>query len=182
MAPLSPQIALVATVPVVGGTVVAGLALLVLLVVVLRQRRAAREAQQAQESTRAELEAVRARLDALGAQVDRAGRKPVGEVEFLITDAGEVLAADQLTAVPDRLVLSTALGNPLLKTVALGHGVRHALRAESRSRIVSAVRRETRRARKERRREMRVAWREYRARQQGDVDLLGASEEQGDAA
>ena len=63
---------------------------------------------------------------------------------------------------PDRVVLSATLGEPLVRAVALGHGVRRALSAESRNRIRFEMRREVRRARKQRRREMKDAWRRSR--------------------
>ena len=66
--------------------------------------------------------------------------------------------------VSDRVVLNAALGEPLVRAVALGHGVRRALSAETRHRIRFEMRREAKRARKQRRREMRDAWREARVR------------------
>lgn len=47
---------------------------------------------------------------------------------------------------------SVTLGEPLLKAVAFGYGVRRALSPESRNRIAFEMRREVKRARKERRR------------------------------
>jgi hypothetical protein len=85
--------------------------------------------------------------------------------EFLITDAG---APEPEAAVRDRVVLSATLGEPLVRVVAFGHGLRRALSAESRNRIRFAMRREVRRARKSRRQEMREAWRRMRAEQLGD--------------
>lgn len=85
--------------------------------------------------------------------------------EFLITDAGEQ-AGDQMIddqAIDDRVVLSAALGAPLVKAAAFGYGVRRALSPRSLNRIRFEMRREVRRARKERRREMRQAWRDLRA-------------------
>jgi hypothetical protein len=49
-------------------------------------------------------------------------------------------------------VVSVTLAGPLIKVAALSHGVRHALREESRMRIGYAVRRELKRQRKLRRR------------------------------
>ena len=46
--------------------------------------------------------------------------------------------------VPDRVVLSATVGEPLVKAVAFGHGVRRALSAESRNRIWFEMRREVR--------------------------------------
>ncbi len=72
---------------------------------------------------------------------------------------------EPLPTVPDRVVLSATLGEPLVKAVALGHGVRRALAPQTRNRIRFAMRREVKRARKVRRREMREAWREMKTRQ-----------------
>src|SRR5206468_817921 len=81
---------------------------------------------------------------------------------YLITDAGIERAAP---TVPDRLVLSATLGEPLVKVVALGHGLTRALSAESRNKIRFEMRREVRRARKQRRRDMKEAWRQRRGEQ-----------------
>lgn len=103
-----------------------------------------------------EQEALRERVDALVA-----ARREVRErAEFVITTAGEP-AYD--APVPDRLVLSATLGEPLLRAAALAHGLRRALSPESRNRILFEMRREVRRARKQRRQEMRQAWRKARA-------------------
>jgi len=70
----------------------------------------------------------------------------------------------------DRLVLSATVGEPLVKAMALGHGVRRALSAESRNRIWFEVRREVRRARKQRRRETKEAWRRMQAEERAAQD------------
>ena len=66
-------------------------------------------------------------------------------------------------SVPDQLVLSTTLGEPLLRTVALGHGVRRALSPQSRNRIAFAMRQQLRSSRKERKAEVRQALRQVRS-------------------
>jgi hypothetical protein len=80
--------------------------------------------------------------------------------EFIITDAG---TPQPEPAVDDRIVLSAALGEPLVKAAAFGYGVRRALSPRSLNRIRFEMRREIRRARKQRRREMRQAFRDLRA-------------------
>jgi hypothetical protein len=65
--------------------------------------------------------------------------------------------------VPDQVLLSAAFGEPLVKVLALGHGVRRALSPETRNRIGFEMRREMRRSRKVRRREMRTVWRQMRS-------------------
>jgi hypothetical protein len=80
------------------------------------------------------------------------------QTEYVITTAGDPVAdARGLQAVPERAVLSVTLGEPLVKLAAFGYGVRRALSAESRNRIAFEMRREVKRARKERRRAARRA-------------------------
>ncbi|GGF36034.1 hypothetical protein GCM10011519_06930 [Marmoricola endophyticus] len=90
------------------------------------------------------------------------------EVEYLITRVGEPDLRDeedQRPTVRDSVVLSATLGEPLVKVVALVHGLRRALSPANRNRIGFEVRQEVRRSRKVRRQEMRVAWREMKARE-----------------
>lgn len=135
--------------------VVAVAAMLAFLVLALRSLR----------HERAELTA---RLDELTTQVAvrevvRAPRVENPVAEFVITDVGTPSASREPN-VADRVVLSATLGEPLVKVAAFGHGVRRALAPETRNRIFFEMRREVRRSRKERRREMKQAWRESRMR------------------
>ncbi len=138
------------------------LLLLGLLVVLLRLRA---ETRRALVCARAETAELRARLDELTAPnlpADvHAGAVPeaIDPPAYVITDAGTEVPVG---TVRDRVVLSTTLGEPLVKAVALGHGVRRALSPESRNRIRFEMRREVRRTRKQRRREMKDAWRRER--------------------
>jgi len=135
-------------------------AVLLLLVVVLRSRAASRRELAAAVAETAEL---RERLDALSEQLERqATAEPaqVGDAAYVITDAGEPRPEPN---VPDRVVLSATVGEPLVKVVSFGHGLRRALSAESRNRIWFEMRREVRRTRKQRRREMKDAWRRMQA-------------------
>lgn len=140
----------------------------VLLVLLLRGRAATRAEVAA---ARTDAAALREQVDGLAARLDaREARSPLdddGAPAYVITDAGSVAApdlAEHRPMVSDRVVLNAALGEPLVRAVALGHGVRRALRAETRHRIRFEMRREAKRARKQRRREMRDAWREARVR------------------
>ncbi len=56
-----------------------------------------------------------------------------------------------------------ALGESLVRVLSLGYGVRRALSAENRNRIRFEMRREVRRSRKQRRRDLRTAARTLRA-------------------
>ncbi|MCW2846275.1 MAG: hypothetical protein JWR90_249 [Marmoricola sp.] len=111
---------------------------------------------------RSEIAELRARLDALTEQLERqsAAMIRVDDPAYVITDAG---APRLEPSIPDRVVLTATVGEPLLKVVAFGHGLRRALSAESRNRIGFEVRREVRRARKQRRRETKDAWRRTQA-------------------
>ncbi len=142
-------------------------ALVTLLVVALVSARRRRN------SSRADLEAILAaaqrEADLLRARLEELTAEPVaaGEQAYIITDAGhrrpEVAVPEDQIAVPDRLVLSATMGEPLVKVVAFGHGVRRALSPESRNRIWFEMRREVRAARKRRRRLVREYLRDVRA-------------------
>ena len=97
-------------------------------------------------------------------RVDQSVERP----EFVITRAGDPDEDVPAVQVPDRLVLSATLGEPMVKVAAFSHGVRHALRAESRNRIWFEMRREVRAARKRRRRLVKDYLRETRARERAD--------------
>jgi hypothetical protein len=111
----------------------------------------------------AEIAELRRRVDALSEQLERTvenDRARAGDPAYVITDAGEVRPDP---TVPDRVVLSAAVGEPLVKVLSFGHGLRRAMSAESRNRIWFEMRREVRRARKQRRRETKEAWRRMQA-------------------
>lgn len=129
--------------------------------------------------TRADLEAMlaaaqheaddlRARLEELTALLTVApGRSGTAEPAYLITDVGSTarvaVPVEEQIAVPDRLVLSATLGEPLVKVAALGHGLRRALSPESRNKIWFEMRREVRAARKRRRQLLKQYQRDVRA-------------------
>lgn len=118
-------------------------------------------------AARAETAELRARLDELSARLEQTAtaaepRHEPGETAYVITDAG---TSGTTSTVPDRVVLSATVGEPLVKVVALGHGVRRALSAESRNRIWFEMRREVRASRRRRRRENKAFVREARAAQ-----------------
>jgi hypothetical protein len=140
----------------------------VVLVVLARDRSHARaEAALA----RAEAEELRARVEELAGTLEQLRVDRERERAYLITDAGERPEPN----VPDQVVLSATVGEPLVKVVAFGHGLRRALAPESRDRIRSAVRREVRRQRKQRRREMKEAWRRMQAHEKADLRAADAA-------
>ena len=135
-----------------------GLVLLCLVPAMLVRGR--REARRDLAAAHAETELLRARLEVLEERLEDTSAALVETRDaYLITDAGIERAEPN---VPDRVVLSTAFGEPLVKVVALGHGVARALSPESRNRIWFEMRREVRRARKQRRRDMKQAYRQMR--------------------
>jgi hypothetical protein len=139
-----------------------------LLVVLGRDRRMREEL----AAARAEAADLHDRLTELERAASRQPRVTSIPAEFLITDAGIQQPQDGPggTGVPDRLVLSATLGEPLVKAVAFSHGLRRALSAESRNRIRFAMRQEVRRTRRRRRREMKEAWRRMRAEERASGD------------
>ena len=148
----------------------AGALLLVLcvLMMVLRKRAASRrQLATALAEAQAETAELRRRLDALTEKLEHQSSSMirVDDPAYVITDAGEPRPEPN---VADALVLSATVGEPLVKVVAFGHGVRRALSAESRNRIWFEMRREVRRARKQRRREMKDAWRRMQAEERAD--------------
>ena len=152
----------------VAAAVVMLLLVAVLLVVVLRSRAAARRAL---ATSHAETELLRQRLEAVEERLETTSASLVETQEaYLITDAGTLVPEPN---VPDRVVLSATFGEPLVKVVAFGHGLARALSPESRNRIWFEMKREVRRARKQRRRETKQAWRAMRADQRAAVDEAG---------
>ena len=130
---------------------------IVFAVVLRRQQRHHREElAQVLEASRAETAGLNRRIDDLVASQESL-RARATSAGLLITDAGE-----PVTQVEDRVVVSATLGAPLVKAAATAHGLRRALSPETRNRIFFEMRREVRRARKQRKREMRAAWRDAR--------------------
>lgn len=148
---------------------VALLGVVVATVAVLRLRAHRRRTAAIEAGLRAELAAAHEAAVALEQQV---ARLQESRESYLITGMGAESSAPA-RPVPDSLVLSATLGEPLVRTLAFGHGLRRALSPEVRDRIRHEVRRETRRSRKQRRREMRQAWREARAEGRFDAGAAG---------
>lgn len=69
---------------------------------------------------------------------------PPNEADWVITFDGN----DRQHTVPTQHVVSTTLGEPLIKMSAFSHGVRQALREERRAHLAYQVRREYRRRRR----------------------------------
>jgi hypothetical protein len=167
-------------VPVAAG--VLALVALILGVVLLRARS---RTERALSDARAETADLRAQLDALEQRLSRpAPRSPV-EAEFVITHLGsdDRDEADEPASRPEvssALFADLVLRETVVKAASLAHGVRRALDPETRNRIRFEMKREVKRARKQRRAETRQARREWEARQRSSLDpTLG---EEGTAA
>ncbi|MEO5653548.1 MAG: hypothetical protein ABIN79_00180 [Marmoricola sp.] len=147
-----------------------GTVLVVLVMLLLGRGRSRRELLVAQAETaelRERLEDLSARLESQAATMATTMVR-VDDPAYVITDAGAALEPN----VQDRVVLTATVGEPLVKAVAFGHGLRRALSAESRNKIWFEMGREVRRARKQRRREMKQAWRREQAEDRStDTDL-----------
>lgn len=122
-------------------------------------------AELARHQTRFEPEAPQTHTDAATPTTSTRPATAAERAEFLITTAGEQRETEAHEPVSTRLVLGAGVGESMLKAAAFGAGVRRAVSGESRNRIRYAMKREVRRARKTRRREMRDAW--VRARAEG---------------
>ena len=159
--------------------VVVAVAIVVTVVVMSGRRRLERE-----------LDASRAQLDRLGDQVDELSRQVAESAnphepsstrasrEFVITSLpgkalSTALTSPEPTDAPDPEHLSAgefasvAVGESLVRLISIGYGVRRALTAENRNRIRFAMRQEVRRARRQRRHDLKEARRHLRAQQAG---------------
>lgn len=162
----------------------ATLLLVALVLLVTRRRRSRADLERALLAAQRETDDLRHRLDELtgGSAGGPAHLEALFNpspttpepAEFVITHIGEpepTTAEVDAARVPDRLVLSATLGEPLVKVAAFSHGVRRALSAESRNRIWFEVRRETRASRRRRRQLRKRLEREYRANLRAREDL-----------
>jgi hypothetical protein len=154
--------ALVAALAAVAG---AAAALVAIALVLTRRGRSHADLEAMLVAARQETEDLRRRLDELTERTERVAAVEPHQAEFVITHVGEPDADVDRVVVPDRVVLSATLGEPLVKAAAFSHGVRRALSAESRNRIWFEMRREVRAARRRRRRLVRDYLRETRARE-----------------
>jgi hypothetical protein len=164
----------------------AGAAAMLLLVVVVftvtRRRRSWHDLEAMLAAAQQESDALRQRLEELTTrpvlpqQRTHSELRAPEQADFVITHVGEAglegTEASEAVAVPDRLVLSATLGEPLVKVAAFSHGVRRALSAESRNRIWFEMRREVRASRRRRRQLRKQLERDHRARLRSSDDLL----------
>ena len=149
------------------------LALLVVLAAVLLtgvvvSRRAARRAALEREQHERDVETLRAQVE----RIERSLAGPAAEpatAQLLITTAGEDTdderAVVEARVVPAPLFADLVLRESVVQAASWAAGVRRALAPEHRQRVRLEMRREVKRARKQRRAELRVARREWHARQ-----------------
>jgi hypothetical protein len=145
----------------VGGLALACLVLLVALLVV---RAGARR-------TSAELDSLRRRLDDL--EQPRAETSAAASmsapVEFVITDLGQERPAAEPVRIEGAAFADIVLKETVVKAASLAHGLRRGLAPATRNRIRFEMRQEVRRARKQRRADLRTAQRDLHARQRAGL-------------
>ena len=95
--------------------------------------------------------------------------------EFVITRLGVEPETEPVPTVEPRLFADLVLRESVVKAAALAHGVRRGLAPANRNRIWFEMRREVKRARKDRKAEEREAIREWRARQRAAVQEESAA-------
>jgi hypothetical protein len=143
---------------------VGGLSLvcLVLTLAVLRLRAAAAR-------TRTELGRLREQLEELGLRRPSSTgvTRPVAEpVEFVITDLGSQASQPPTPVQLDGAAFAdTVLRESVVKAISLAHGLRRGLGPATRNRIRFEMKQEVRRARKQRRADLKAAQRELHVRQ-----------------
>jgi hypothetical protein len=173
--PLVVTFPVVAVVVAVVLAVLAGAAAVTLGVALSRTRRDQQALARELASGRAEQAALRARLDgpAVQAPAAQAAGSPAQEIsDFVITTlpGGAGDPPPGVEAPAGRSFVTVAAGESLVRAATLVQGLRRALAAESRNRIRFEMTREVKRARKQRRRDLRAARRRPRASQAGPLE------------
>lgn len=159
---------------------VAGTCLLTLVLTALLGRRTARRDRAETAALRHELAELRAQLEravapaSVPAAAAEAPVAPAAPSAYVITGVGDAPAPADGPAAPPariegRLFADLVLRESVVKAAALAHGVRRAASPETRDRVRLEVRRELRRARKQRRADLRAARRHLHAEQRADL-------------
>ena len=169
--------------------VVAGL-LLIAAGLVVTSLRARRRIARRLDAAHAEAEALRTQVEEIQRRL-AAGPTTRDEQEYLITgletpslvprDGYSTNEQEPVPTVPAPLFADMVLRESVVQAAALAAGLRRALSPESRNRIRFEMRREVKRARKQRRADLRAARREWEDRQRARVDL-DEDEPEGSAA
>jgi len=130
---------------------------------------------------RRDLEAARAETIALRHQIEEIERvlaalpRPTPRVQetYTITGVGEPAAPASTAPAPridQALFADLVLRETVVRAASLAHGVRRALAPEVRNRVRFEVKREIRRARKQRRADLKEARRDWEARQRASLE------------
>jgi hypothetical protein len=145
----------------VGGLAVVCLALLVALMRVRTQAR----------RTADELAVLRSRLDDLEhlGPSPAAVAPPPAPVEFVITDLGQDKPSPEPAHLDGPAFADVVLRETVVKAASLAHGVRRGLAPANRNRIRFEMKQEVRRARKQRRADLKAAQRDLHARQRASL-------------
>jgi hypothetical protein len=154
----------------------------VVVVLVVSVRRSRRRTEELLVTAAGDAEALREQLAAieeqLRAQAEAAAvteRVPVAVVdgrEYVITELGDE-AGPRVPArvVPGPVFADILLRESVIRTASLAAGLRRALSPEVRHRIRFEMKREVKRARKQRKGDLRQARREWEARQRGGIEV-----------
>ncbi len=143
---------------------------------VLRLRRAAARTEAAITVARAESEELRAQVQAieqrLSVTAPEAHREiDVDQREYVITSLGDEPDVEPAPTVDAPLFADLVLRESVVQAASLAAGVRRALAPEHLNRIRFEMRRELKRARKQRRADARQARREFEARRRERTDI-----------
>ena len=156
--------------------VVGALALLAVVLVallVLARTRTTRELRE----TRAEAASLRAQVEEIERRLAQAASRPRVEPGYVITHLGEepvppglddARGSGAVERIDGALFADLVLRETVVKTASLAHGLRRALAPETLNRIRFEMRREVKRARKQRRRELRDLAQQVRATQRAE--------------
>jgi hypothetical protein len=90
---------------------------------------------------------------------------------YVITRLGEHGVEADAAHMEPRTFVDILAKESLVKSAGLAHGLRRALDPATRHRIRFEMRREVKRSKRDRKAEMKQAWREYQARQRAEVRL-----------
>lgn len=149
------------------------LAVVLVMLLVLARARTTRELREA----RAEAASLRAQVEEIERRLAQAASRPRVEPGYVITHLGEeapdsVEGDDVRPGAVERidgaLFADLVLRETVVKTASLAHGLRRALAPETRNRIRFEMRREVKRARKQRRRDMKDLAQQVRATQRAE--------------
>jgi len=156
---------------------VAGALALVALVLAVALLRARSRTERVLAQAQAETAVLRDQVAALERRLDRPAVRP--EASFVITDLGQEAAPEQAeqpaAAISSALFADLVLRETVVKAASLAHGVRRALDPETRNRIRFEMRREVKRARKQRKVDTREALREWQERQRAAMPEEGSA-------